>query len=369
MWYFFLFAALFYVQTCHTYNTTLAAKKAVCLQQIDYSSNSCIPNILCETLKVTQGWTVCLDDLLKQPSHNCLVYSFGIADQWGFEAAMGVLGCEVHAFDPTTNLPAMLAPNVTFHHFGLYGGPRDKSEAVKFSSKAYGKITGTMYHLKDIMLLLGHQYRNISVMKLDCEGCEWEVFGYMYTNHFHHHHSNTKQQLLERQYQEYHVMDGVQQLLVELHFSIDFVNSSERVRLMGRTFDVLFSPQFTTLRPFARFYGNNGLTSKRWRFVPELANAGFPTTSLQSCCREMGLLRRSNGYKITAEEVIRIRHIHNNTIIRGRNDKKVYLFHDGQKHVFKTMTAFTSKGYSFDNITVLPAEGDINYIPEGPSVV
>ena len=184
----------------------------------------------------------------------------------------------------------------------------------------------------------------------------------MYTNHFHHPHS-----LIGQQYQEYHAVKGVQQLLAEFHFSVDFVNSSERVRLIGRTFDVMFSPQFH-LNPFARFYGNNGLTSKRWRYFPDLADAGFPTTSLQSCCREMGFIRRPYGYQITPTEVIRIRHIHNNTIIRGRNDKKVYLFQDGKKHVFKTIATFYSRGYSFDNITVLQ-DGEIDYLPEGYSVI
>ena len=346
----FFLLVIFCIETYGTYNTTFAARKAVCLQQVHFNQNACITNVLCENLKQTQGWTVCLDDLLNQPRNNCLVYSFGVADQWGFESDMGLFGCEVHAFDPTINHPASLAPNVTFHHFGLYGGPRDKSDAIKFSSKTYGNIKGKMYHLQDIIVMLGHQHRNISIMKLDCEGCEWEVFGYMYINRFHHQ----------------NIISVVQQLLIEFHFSVDFVNTSERIRLIGRTYDVLFNPQYN-LQPFGRFYVQNGLTSKHWRFLPELANAGFPITSLQSCCREMGFLRRSKEYKITSDEVIRIRHLYNDTIIRGRNDKKVYLFLNGKKHVFQTMTMFMSKGYSFDNVTVLP-DGEIEYIPEGSAV-
>ncbi len=35
----------------------------------------------------------------------CLVYSFGVSDDWSFEDTMGNLGCRVRAFDPTIDSP------------------------------------------------------------------------------------------------------------------------------------------------------------------------------------------------------------------------------------------------------------------------
>ncbi len=47
---------------------------------------------------------VCLDKLyVDVKNKNCLIYSFGIANDWTFEAAMADLGCTVHAFDPTVD--------------------------------------------------------------------------------------------------------------------------------------------------------------------------------------------------------------------------------------------------------------------------
>lgn len=47
---------------------------------------------------------VCLDKLYYDVMKNtCLIYSFGIANDWTFEEAMSQLGCTVRAFDPTVD--------------------------------------------------------------------------------------------------------------------------------------------------------------------------------------------------------------------------------------------------------------------------
>ena len=64
---------------------------------------------------------VCFDKLYGDIKNNeCLVYSFGIADDWSFEEVMAGLGCQVRAFDPTTS--AATKPdtdNITFSLMGL----------------------------------------------------------------------------------------------------------------------------------------------------------------------------------------------------------------------------------------------------------
>ena len=47
---------------------------------------------------------VCVDDDFEQDilQGRCLVYSFGLANDWTFEEALAEMGCRVWAYDPTT---------------------------------------------------------------------------------------------------------------------------------------------------------------------------------------------------------------------------------------------------------------------------
>jgi hypothetical protein len=106
--------------------------------------------------------------------HDCLVYSFGIGGEWAFEDWAAGHGCEVHAFDPTKELRERHSQhnvrNVTFHYIGLGGSDAD----LNFTS-GYGKLGGMLMPLDRILTSLGHAHRPIGVLKIDCEGCEWEA--------------------------------------------------------------------------------------------------------------------------------------------------------------------------------------------------
>ncbi len=64
---------------------------------------------------------VCMDHLKKAvEKKECLVYSFGLADDWSFEEVMAGLGCTVRAFDPTVEKPASVTdPRIHFEKLGL----------------------------------------------------------------------------------------------------------------------------------------------------------------------------------------------------------------------------------------------------------
>ena len=49
----------------------------------------------------------------------CLVYSFGIKDDWTFEDEMDSIGCTVHAYDHTIDAPSSRGHRITFHKLGL----------------------------------------------------------------------------------------------------------------------------------------------------------------------------------------------------------------------------------------------------------
>ena len=63
---------------------------------------------------------LCMDNFYEDVHQDkCLVYSFGIANDSLFEREMGRIGCVVHAYDPTVDLPPNLAENVHFKKLGL----------------------------------------------------------------------------------------------------------------------------------------------------------------------------------------------------------------------------------------------------------
>ena len=105
----------------------------------------------------------------------CLVYSFGSRGNDDFERGIKAYrpSCEIHVFDPTESahpshsFKAMEAKgisyNYSFHPWGLSSEER-----------AFG--TGAVYPLSTIMSKLHHENRTIDILKVDCEGCEFDAF-------------------------------------------------------------------------------------------------------------------------------------------------------------------------------------------------
>merc|ERR1711874_609213 len=71
---------------------------------------------------------VCMDYIiLGKP---CLIYSFGIANDWTFEDFMDYRGCEIHAYDPTVDFPAKRGNNISFYKKGLSGAKDDTTDTL-----------------------------------------------------------------------------------------------------------------------------------------------------------------------------------------------------------------------------------------------
>jgi len=122
------------------------------------------------------GKMIC--DPYRLQSPDCLVYSVGSNGDFSFEDAIRAYNpkCEIHTFDHTWNgkSPSWL----NFHHIG-----------IGMENKAPIKTIGTI--LKE----LGHLNRRIDIFKIDCDGCEFDIYPNFY-------------------------MEGVdiRQLLIEVHF-------------------------------------------------------------------------------------------------------------------------------------------------------
>ena len=107
---------------------------------------------------VDGGKIVCMDELIHDIENNeCVIFSFGIANDWTFEDMMDGLGCTVYAFDPSVNFPSKRGRNITFEKLGVAA---KKNEANLLDT------------LGNILKKYHHENRKISYLKMDIEGSE-----------------------------------------------------------------------------------------------------------------------------------------------------------------------------------------------------
>lgn len=135
--------------------------------------------------RLANEWEVCLD----RPAHEkeayrisswaeCLAFSIGIGNHWEFEDALVSKGCEVHAFDPTLTLLEKHHRHVRnassllqFHYVGL------GNNGSRMYQGMYGSISSdaSMMQLDEMFQRFAGN-RHVTVLKIDCEGCEWAAF-------------------------------------------------------------------------------------------------------------------------------------------------------------------------------------------------
>ncbi|XP_046381001.1 probable methyltransferase-like protein 24 [Haliotis rufescens] len=171
---------------------------------------------------------VCMDRQfeVKPP---CLVYSFGISNDWTFDDAMGNVGCEVHSFDPSIGKKSFdRSKNIHFHDIGL--GARDNDTFVPTKDIYVKKATTwKIRRLKTLMEMLGHTHRHLDILKIDVETTEWSAV---------------------KDFVESGIFPKVRQLFVEWHLFttypsksnyVEFYTSVKRMQELGmRTFQSKF---------------------------------------------------------------------------------------------------------------------------------
>ena len=110
---------------------------------------------------------VCLDAPVRPPADNCIVYSFGIFNEWSFDETMEKYGCRVFAFDPSMNVNDHNHTN-RIHFFNLGLGNRDYANVNKWTLKTLSSIYEMLapYHGKDAV---------IDYLKMDVEFAEWDA--------------------------------------------------------------------------------------------------------------------------------------------------------------------------------------------------
>jgi len=129
------------------------------------------------------GWWICHGN--KRP--NCVVYSFGIRDNFSFDHAMVTQhGCIVHGFDPSpdglASKPAYETQGTAavYHSMGL--GTTDGTFGpglVPFRWPGIGYLRDSntkswvLKRIPTIMKELGN--KKLSILKVDAEGAEWDM--------------------------------------------------------------------------------------------------------------------------------------------------------------------------------------------------
>ncbi|CAH1774535.1 unnamed protein product [Owenia fusiformis] len=110
------------------------------------------------------GWNMCVSGPYK-PQEKCLVYSFGINNDWSFDDDVtSRFSCEVHSFDPSMNMSDhRRSETIYFHSMGL-------------SNKDYVTLEGwPMMSFSSILTELKHEKAIMDMLKMDIEYSEHEV--------------------------------------------------------------------------------------------------------------------------------------------------------------------------------------------------
>jgi len=118
------------------------------------------------------GWDVCI----AHPYHlnkPCLVYSFGIGDNWSFDDGMATkFGCTVRSFDPSIHKKDHVrSDNIYFYNIGIGSEDTDNITAE-----------WTLRTLKTLIAMCHVEQKIINYLKLDVEYNEWAALETMLTD-------------------------------------------------------------------------------------------------------------------------------------------------------------------------------------------
>jgi len=152
-------------------------------------------NATCEAMtnvtSVEGSYTIC--NVLRRPQSenqrvNCHAVSIGIGNVWSLEDALAQAGCIVHAYDPTVELRgvhqahARESERIHFSFAGV-GVSREASttnnrmKIIQKSHSFYGTLNfSTLVPLDEILRRSYGANGELELLKIDCEGCEWDAF-------------------------------------------------------------------------------------------------------------------------------------------------------------------------------------------------
>lgn len=218
--------------------------------------------------RLDKEWILCWP-----PPPTCVVASVGIGLDWHFDVAAEAAGCEVHSFDPTKDLASRHHADartfktegrrISFHKVGL-------GTSTTYSGE-YGKrgLTRVM-HLDEMLDTFVGPGRDVTVLKVDCEGCEWEELLHLVTN----------------------APTTFCRVSNALQFEVHF---TENFKLHNASLALLLFEHIMVDHGFRVFphVGVNGAGTK-WNFPPGLIELA-PGIEKYGCCYNIRFVRESPG--------------------------------------------------------------------------
>ena len=133
--------------------------------------------------------TVCMDPEIVPVSASCIVYSFGINNEWSFDRTFEQFGCDVYAFDPSMNMKDNnFTRRIHFYQLGISN--KDNDHGVKNWKL---RTLDSIYKMLEPV----HGPKVIDYLKIDVESAEWDALP----------------QILRTG-----MLDKVRQLALEIHF-------------------------------------------------------------------------------------------------------------------------------------------------------
>lgn len=214
-------------------------------------------------------WTICTHH---DNTTGCVALSIGIGNDWSYENVLLKHGCEVHAFDPTKALQkkheqeaARIRERFPLLHFHLIGlGSSLSLNSAYNQHHTTGSDLAQVIQLDDMMTTYVPG-RRVNVLKIDCEGCEYEAFDYVVSR-------------------APWLLCNISQVNIELHYSHRYHklrDASQLTRLLTHLFD---DHGFRIFKA-----GSNVGWKEEARTVhPELLRWGWPT---YGCCHNVQLIR------------------------------------------------------------------------------
>ncbi|XP_076456401.1 putative methyltransferase-like protein 24 [Babylonia areolata] len=114
------------------------------------------------------GYETC-DDYRYRPIKPCVVYSFGIRNDFSFDDDIAKLyGCKVYSFDPSMNANThRRSDNAWYYKIGIGGSKQQIPD--KTGTRAQWDIKT----LSEIKTMLHHDNVTLDVLKIDVEASEW----------------------------------------------------------------------------------------------------------------------------------------------------------------------------------------------------